>query len=89
MARSEEEPEGLNAAFQAPTEQYSETGGEQQPAPVRRGRTSGTSPQQGRAELSGQPDLGQHFPRLPGVGTAAGRFRVKPAREAQPRRAPA
>lgn len=88
MACSEEEPEGSNAAFQVPAEQYFEAGGEQQPAPVCRGRSAGTSPQQGRAEPPGQPDPGQHFPRLPGVGAAAGRLRVKPAREAQPRGAP-
>lgn len=36
MARSEEEPQGRNAAFRPPAEQYFEAGGEQQQRPSRR-----------------------------------------------------
>lgn len=53
---------GPQSAFQAPAEQYFEAGGGQQPAPVRRGRSAGTSPQQGRAEPPGRPAPGQAAP---------------------------
>lgn len=93
MAYSEEEPEGRNAASQAPAEQYFGAGGGQQSAAVRRGRTAGASPQQGRAERLSQPELGRAAPAaLPEAarrGRSNGRFCVKTAREAQPRRAPA
>lgn len=67
MARSEEEPEGHNAAFQAPAEQYSEAGGGQQPAPIRRDiSAAGGAEPPGRRTQGRQPR--QHLPRLPRCG---------------------
>lgn len=81
VAHSDEEPEGSNAAFQAPAEQYFEEGSGQQPAPVLRGRAAGTSPQQGRTEPPGQPNLGQAAPAaLPEVARR-GRSNREPPRQ--------
>lgn len=93
MAYSEEEPEGRNPPFRLPqnsilrravgSSQLLSAGAETQGhLRSREERSPPAGRPQGR-----QPR--QHFPRLPGVGAATGRFRVKPAREAQPRRASA